>query len=116
AHPMRPIGSQAGSQGVVDARVLALALATSADPSAAFRAYEATRLVPMNNVVLRTRDFGPRIGFQTAEKRAPNGFKNIEDVIPRRELEDVALSFKVAAGFDPATVNNRPSHSVPRHA
>jgi hypothetical protein len=68
----------------------------------------------MNEVVRRNRNFGAEIVMQTAEERAPNGFSNIEDVIPRRELEEIALSFKVAAGFDPDTVNNRPSYAVKR--
>ncbi len=32
AHPMQPIGSQAGSQAIVDARVLTAALLTTANP------------------------------------------------------------------------------------
>jgi 2-polyprenyl-6-methoxyphenol hydroxylase-like FAD-dependent oxidoreductase len=114
AHPMRPIGSQAGSQCIVDARVLALALASTNDPGDGLRAYEAERLPVMNDIVLRNREFGPEIVMQMAEERAPGGFERIEDVIPRRELEEIALSFKVAAGFDPQTVNLRPSRNVQR--
>ena len=114
AHPMRPIGSQAGSQGIVDARVLVQAIGKGGDPAQALRAYEAERLPAMNEVVRRNRNFGAEIVMQTAEERAPDGFTKIEDVIPRRELEEIALSFKVAAGFDPDTVNNRPSYAVKR--
>lgn len=112
AHPMRPVGSQAGSQGVVDARVLAHALAGAADPAQGLLDYEAGRRPAMNEVVLRNRQYGPEIVMQIAEERAPGGFRNIEDIIPRHELEDVSLSFKKAAGFDPETVNTRPSYSV----
>jgi hypothetical protein len=66
----------------------------------------------MNEVVLRNRQYGPEIVMQMAEERAPGGFSNIEDIVPRRELEDVSLSFKKAAGFDPETVNTRPSYTV----
>jgi hypothetical protein len=66
----------------------------------------------MNEVVLRNRQYGPEIVMQMAEERAPGGFNNIEEIIPRRELEDVSLSFKKAAGFDPETVNTRPSYDV----
>jgi hypothetical protein len=69
----------------------------------------------MNEIVLRNREFGPEIVMQMAEERAPQGFADIEQVISRRELEDIALSFKVAAGFDPAGMNLRPSYSVPQH-
>jgi 2-polyprenyl-6-methoxyphenol hydroxylase-like FAD-dependent oxidoreductase len=112
AHPMRPVGSQAGSQGVVDARVLAHALAGAADPTRGLLDYETIRRPAMNEVVLRNRQYGPEIVMQIAEERAPGGFSNIEDIIPRRELEDVSLSFKKAAGFDPETVNTRPSYNV----
>jgi hypothetical protein len=116
AHPMRPVGSQAGSQGVVDARVLAHAIAGAADPAQGLRDYEAVRRPAMNEVVLRNREYGPEIVMQMAEERAPGGFNKIEDIIPRRELEDVSLSFKKAAGFDPETVNTRPSFNVERPA
>ena len=47
AHPMLPTGSQAGSQAVVDARVLAQALLTETSVEAALRSYETQRLRPM---------------------------------------------------------------------
>jgi 2-polyprenyl-6-methoxyphenol hydroxylase-like FAD-dependent oxidoreductase len=116
AHAMRPVGSQAGSQAIVDARVLANALATEPDPVKALAAYDSIRRPQMNEVILRNRQYGPEIVMQMAEDRAPDGFFRIEDVIPRRELEDVAASFKRADGFDPETLNNRPSLSarIPR--
>ena len=49
-----------------------------------------------------------------SQERAPNGFDKIEDVIPHAELESIALSFKRAAGFDPESLNRRPSFSVER--
>jgi 2-polyprenyl-6-methoxyphenol hydroxylase-like FAD-dependent oxidoreductase len=114
AHPMRPIGSQAGSQAVVDARVLALALATAAGIEDGLRAYERERLPVMNKVILRNREFGPSIIMDMAEERAPNGFARIEDVISRDELAEIAHAFKVAAGFDPQTLNSRTSFDVKR--
>jgi 5-methylphenazine-1-carboxylate 1-monooxygenase len=116
AHPMRPIGSQAGSQAVVDARVLALALATAPNIEDGLSAYERQRLPVMNKVILNNREFGPSIIMDMAEQRAPNGFTDIEEVIPRRELEEIAHSFKVTAGFDPESLNKRASFSVPRAA
>jgi len=38
---------------------------------------------------VRNRKFGPAIVMELAEQRAPRGFDNIEDVITRRELEDL---------------------------
>ena len=112
AHPMRPIGSQAGSQAIVDARVLALALATAPSIEDGLAAYERERLPVMNKVILLNREFGPSIIMDMVEQRAPNGFTDIETVIPRHELDEIALSFKVAAGFDPMSLNKRPSLNV----
>lgn len=112
AHPMRPIGSQAGSQAIVGARVLACELANHKDPIKALKSYEEIRLPIANEVVLRIREFGPEIVMQMAEDRAPNGFDNIEDVIPFAEREEIAVSFKRSAGFDPETLNSRPSLNV----
>jgi 2-polyprenyl-6-methoxyphenol hydroxylase-like FAD-dependent oxidoreductase len=113
AHPMRPVGSQAGSQAIVDARVLAHALGTAKDTNDGLERYQAQRLAPMNAMVLRNRQFGPSIIMEIAEERAPNGFERIEDVIPFGELEEISRSFKSAAGFDPEQLNRRPSFDVP---
>jgi 2-polyprenyl-6-methoxyphenol hydroxylase-like FAD-dependent oxidoreductase len=112
AHPMRPIGSQAGSQAVVDARVLALALATAGSIEQALAAYERERLPVMNAMILKNREFGPSIIMDMAEERAPNGFTDVESVIHRNELEEISRSFKIAAGFDPAMLNQRASLST----
>jgi 5-methylphenazine-1-carboxylate 1-monooxygenase len=114
AHPMRPIGSQAGSQAIVDARVLAMTLACEPNVEQGLLAYERARLPTMNALILRNREFGPSIIMDMVEERAPDGFTDIEQVIPRRELEEIALAFKVAAGFDPRSLNARPSYSIKR--
>jgi 5-methylphenazine-1-carboxylate 1-monooxygenase len=116
AHPMLPIGAQAGSQAIVDARLLAFALATAPTPERALEQYDAQRRPAMNAVTLRNREFGPAIVMELAEQRAPDGFKNIGDVIARRELEDISRAYKIAAGFDPEVLNKRPSLTVPRVA
>lgn len=112
AHPMRPIGSQAGSQAIVDSRVLALALATAGSIRDGLATYERERLPVMNALILKNREFGPSIIMDMAEERAPNGFANIEDVIPRGELEEISRSFKVAAGFEKDALNRRASFAV----
>lgn len=114
AHPMRAVGSQAGSQAVVDARVLVYELANTADPVRALQAYEDHRLPAVNGIIGRNREMGPEIVMQIAEDRAPTGFDDIDKVIPYKERADIALSFKVAAGFDPETLNARPSLNVSR--
>ena len=90
AHPMWAVGAQAGSQAIVDARVLAFALATAPTSERALELYEAQRRPIMNAVSLKNREFGPTIVMEIAEQRAPNGFNNIEDVIAHHELEQIS--------------------------
>jgi len=114
AHPMRPVGAQAGSQAVIDARVLAFVLANAAMPEQALEQYDAHRRPTMNAVVLRNRGFGPAVIMELAEERAPQGFGDIEDVISRRELEEISLAYKAEAGFDPIQLNQRHTLAVER--
>jgi 5-methylphenazine-1-carboxylate 1-monooxygenase len=109
AHPMQPIGSQAGSQAIIDARALTASLLATADPVEALQCYDRERRPAMNDITLRNRQFGPEAALQLAEERAPNGFARIEDVIPRGELQAIAASFSAAAGLSVDAVNGRPS-------
>jgi len=109
AHPMQPTGSQAGSQAIIDARVLTQALMTMADPAEALAHYESVRRPAMNEIILRNRQFGPEAAMQIVEERAPNGFARIEDVISDDEMRHISQSFQATAGLDANTVNNRPS-------
>ena len=109
AHPMLPTGSQAGSQAVVDARVLTRALLVEPNVEAALKAYELERLAPMAAITLKNRELGPELAMQIAEERAPQGFGHIEEVIPREEMASITETYKRAAGFDSASVNSRPS-------
>jgi hypothetical protein len=45
--------------------------------------------------------------MQLAEERAPDGFDDIEAVIPRAELESIAARYKQAAGFTVQDVNRQ---------
>jgi 2-polyprenyl-6-methoxyphenol hydroxylase-like FAD-dependent oxidoreductase len=109
AHPMQPVGAQAGSQAVVDARVLAASLRNVADPAAALTHYQDQRIAAMNDIIVRNRNLGLEAVLQLAEERAPNGFTRITDVLTQDELETTALNFKKAAGLDVETVNSRDS-------
>jgi 2-polyprenyl-6-methoxyphenol hydroxylase-like FAD-dependent oxidoreductase len=114
AHPMRPTGAQAGSQAVVDARVLAFELGQAATPEHGLAHYEAQRRPLMSAVTLRNRECGPLIVMELAEQRAPQGFAHIEDVITRREFEEISASYKAEAGFDPEALNRRSTLTVQR--
>jgi 2-polyprenyl-6-methoxyphenol hydroxylase-like FAD-dependent oxidoreductase len=110
AHPMQPIGGQAGSQAILDARALTRALIENTDLVEALKSYDAERRPAMNDIILRNRNLGPEAAMQLAEERAPNGFSSIEDVISKRELDAIAGSFAAAAGLDVEAVNGRPSY------
>jgi 5-methylphenazine-1-carboxylate 1-monooxygenase len=114
AHPMQPIGSQAGSQAIIDARMLAAALLAIPNPIEALKRYDAERRPAMNDIVLRNRRFGPEAALQLVEERAPDGFDRIDDVISQEEIKSISTSFSSAAGLDVETVNNRPSFVPPK--
>ncbi|WP_176611309.1 flavin-dependent oxidoreductase [Actinomadura sp. WMMB 499] len=70
AHPMYPIGSNGGSQAVLDARVLAHELA-AAGPSEGLAAYERERRESVNSIVLACRDMPADHILQMVAGRAP---------------------------------------------
>jgi 2-polyprenyl-6-methoxyphenol hydroxylase-like FAD-dependent oxidoreductase len=100
AHPMYPIGSNGASQAILDARSVACALDDLAEdvPTALVR-YEAERRPPTAAIVRANRGNGPERVMQLAEERAPDGFENIEDVVPLTEREAIAAQYKQVAGF-----------------
>ena len=106
AHPTYPIGSNGSSQAIIDARVLAFALATHPVDDA-LRFYEDERLPRTRELQRVNRSMGPERVMQMARERAPEGFTDIDDVIERSELEEVAAAYKRVAGFDPAVLNDR---------
>ena len=89
----------------LDGRCLADCLERFKEPLHALREYEAARLPRTAAIVLRNRLNGPEQVMQLAHERAPDGFANIDAVIPRKELEEIAIGYKKLAGFEPASVN-----------
>jgi 2-polyprenyl-6-methoxyphenol hydroxylase-like FAD-dependent oxidoreductase len=112
AHPMHPVGSQAGSQAIVDGRVLAYQLATCGNPQQALQRYQDERLPAMRDIALGNRTLGPEIVMQVVEERAPGGFSNLDDILPPAELAWRAAEFKEKAGFAVDALNRRASYSV----
>jgi 2-polyprenyl-6-methoxyphenol hydroxylase-like FAD-dependent oxidoreductase len=104
AHPMYPIGSNGSAQAILDARYLADCIADCAarggDLLYALKEYEAERLPRTAGIVLRNRLNGPEQVMQIAEERAPDGFANIDDVIPFAERDEISQRYKRLAGFD----------------
>ncbi|MFT7772812.1 flavin-dependent oxidoreductase [Roseateles sp.] len=107
AHPMYPIGSNGSAQAILDARYLSDCLSDDPDTGYALREYEAERLPKTTGIVLRNRMNGPEQVMQLAESRAPQGFQNIDDVIPRHTLEAISLRYKRLAGFDKDTLKTK---------
>ena len=105
AHPMYPMGSNGGSQAILDARVLADALSGEPGIDRALAAYEAARRPATAALVHSNRRQGPSEIQTIVEQRAPNGFDRIESVLSRDELAEFSARYKRLAGFDQATVN-----------
>lgn len=110
AHPMYPIGSNGASQGILDAEALLQALISHPRITDALDGYEAVRRPATAGIVLSNRRNGPEQVMQMAEERAPDGFADIEAVIPRRELQAIADRYKQTAGFSVNAVIDKPTH------
>ncbi|MBO3750499.1 FAD-dependent monooxygenase [Streptosporangiaceae bacterium NEAU-GS5] len=93
AHPMYPIGSNGGSQAIIDARVLATALAMTCDPEAALRAYEQARLPVTSAIVTACRAMPADDILTLVADRAPHGFTSIADVLTPAELATVTAAY-----------------------
>lgn len=110
AHATYPIGSNGSSQAIIDARVLAFALATR-PVDAALEFYEQERLPRTRELQRVNREMGPERVMQLTHERAPEGFVDIDDVVPHAERVEIAAAYKRVAGFDPAVLNELPSWS-----
>ncbi|MDQ0649588.1 2-polyprenyl-6-methoxyphenol hydroxylase-like FAD-dependent oxidoreductase [Microbacterium natoriense] len=114
AHAMYPNGSNGGSQAILDARMLALHLATADTIDEALSRYEDDRRPAMTTLLAGTRATGPERVMLVAAERAPEGFEDIDDVVPASEREQIAADYKKAAGFLPEMLNERSSLSPVR--
>jgi 2-polyprenyl-6-methoxyphenol hydroxylase-like FAD-dependent oxidoreductase len=108
AHVMYPVGSNGASQAIVDARVLGAAMQQLGVSVAALKSFEGAMLQDVNELVLRNRGAGPIGILGLVEERCGGMFDDIEDVIPREEIEDYMARYKAAAGFAIETLNNAP--------
>ena len=108
AHVMYPVGSNGASQAIVDARVLGAAMQQLGVSVAALKSFEDAMLQDVNELVLRNRGAGPIGILGLVEERCGGVFDDIEDVIPRAEIEDYMARYKAAAGFAIETLNNSP--------
>ncbi|MFI0349169.1 flavin-dependent oxidoreductase [Actinomadura sp. 9N407] len=100
AHPMYPLGSNGGSQAVIDARVLAYELARASTPEEGLAAYDAARRETVNAIVLANRANPGDAILHTVAERAPDGFARIEDVLSPDELAPLADGYKTITHTD----------------
>ena len=115
AHVMYPVGSNGASQAVVDARMLGAKLIEFGVGPEALHAYQDQLLESMNALVLRNRGSGPIGILGLVDERCGGVFDNIDDVIPRTEIEEFMAKYKAAAGFAIDELNNAP-RTIPRGA
>jgi 5-methylphenazine-1-carboxylate 1-monooxygenase len=100
AHPMYPVGSNGATQGVIDGCELARCLAREGDPGRALEVFEAERLPATRGIQAANRRMGPERAIDVVHQRAPQGFRDIRDVIAHEELAEIASSYSAIAGLE----------------
>lgn len=105
AHPMYPVGSNGASQAILDARCLADLLVSSEHVRSALAAYETERLPKTAEIVRNNRKGGPEGVIDEVERRAPDGFEDIDEVLSHREREAIVKGYAQLAGFAREQVN-----------
>ncbi len=105
AHPMYPIGSNGASQAILDADCLTEMLINEPNPLIALQKYDAERVPAAAKVVMQNRAKGPDQIMDMMEERFPEGFSESE--IPHDELETVMNHYKIIAGFDVQSLNQK---------
>jgi 5-methylphenazine-1-carboxylate 1-monooxygenase len=105
AHPMYPVGSNGASQAILDARFLAERLKDGEHPVHALWAYEQARLPATAEIVRMNRRGGPEGVIDAVEERAPDGFSNIDDVLPFEQRKAIVRGYASTAGFTREQVN-----------
>ena len=114
AHPMYPVGSNGASQAILDARCLAEQLVACEHARAALAAYETNRLPQTAEIVRNNRRGGPEGVIDEVERRAPDGFSDIDKVLTHSEREAIVKGYAQLAGFAKEQVNSSKSAGL-RH-
>jgi len=106
AHAMYPIGSNGASQAILDSTHLARCLEQYGLNGDALCRYENIRRSSVNKIVEINRLDGPDKILDIVAEKAPKGFKDINDVMPHEEMNQIAEKYKLIAGFDADTLNS----------
>src|SRR5918994_6233578 len=104
AHPMYPVGSNGASQAILDGEAITQELSGGNDPEAALLRYERRRLPPTAGIVESNRRKGIDVMLDLVEQRAPQGFADLESVLPSDELERIVGDYKKLAAQDRETL------------
>jgi 2-polyprenyl-6-methoxyphenol hydroxylase-like FAD-dependent oxidoreductase len=110
AHPMYPIGSNGASQSIIDGEAITQELSAGDDPEKALQRYEQRRLPPMARIVESNRRKGIDVMLDIVEERAPQGFSDLESVLPSAELERIVGDYKKLAAQDRETLMRLAGH------
>lgn len=108
AHAAYPVGSNGAGAGIIDARKLVSYFLAEGLTEAALQAYEAEMLPETSKIILMNRGSGPDKILDVVEERCNGWFDNIEDVLPKAEMDAHAATYKKLAGFGVAETNDRP--------
>ena len=99
AHPMYPIGSNGATQAIMDARALGDAFAAYGDDwRAALAQYESQRRAATTALTLANRREGLDRILDIVDERAPDGYTDLEAVLPAAELAAIVSEYKTLAG------------------
>jgi 2-polyprenyl-6-methoxyphenol hydroxylase-like FAD-dependent oxidoreductase len=104
AHPMYPIGSNGASQAIIDGEAITQELLAGGDPEVALQRFEKRRLPPMARIVESNRRKGIDIMLDIVEERAPQGFSDLDTVLPPQELEKIVADYKQLVAQDRETL------------
>jgi len=108
AHVMYPVGSNGASQSIVDARVLGAKLVEHGVNPDALAAYADALHEEISALVLRNRGHGPIAVLGVVDERCGGWFDDIDEVMPRTEIESFMARYKEAAGFAKDALNAAP--------
>jgi len=101
---MYPIGSNGASQAILDGEAITQELLAVGDPEVALRRYEERRLPPTARIVESNRRKGIDVMLDIVEQRAPQGFSQLESVLPADELAQIVADYKKLAAQDRETL------------
>ena len=105
AHAMYPIGSNGASQAILDSVHLAKNIEKYGIAQKALISYEKVRRLTVNRIVEANRLDGPDKILDIVAEKAPNGFKNVQDIMKQNELKLISESYRNLAGFDVNKLN-----------